>query len=72
MKNNFTFMDGLPVNRNFSLDLLKALSIFGVVFIHSSAILKGNIFVINFFSNMFRFSVPCFLIVWSFFLQILS
>lgn len=55
------------MSRNFSLDLLKALSIFGVVFIHSSEVIKGNIFVINFFSNIFRFSVPCFLIVWSFF-----
>lgn len=54
-------------SRNINLDLLKVISIFGVVFIHSAGMLGGNVEVQKFFSQIFRVAVPCFIIIWVFF-----
>lgn len=54
--------------RNTNADVLKSISIFGVVFIHGSSIL-GESDIMLFLRDMFRFTVPCFITLWSFFFE---
>jgi surface polysaccharide O-acyltransferase-like enzyme len=54
--------------RNINADLLKSISIFGVVYIHSSA-LFGEIDYLVFVREIFRFAVPCFIILWAYFFE---
>lgn len=56
------------MERNFNADLLKTISIFGVVFIHSAQIF-GEFKFIAFFNDAFRFAVPCFIILWAYFFE---
>lgn len=56
------------INRNINADLIKTISIFGVVYIHAYSIL-GEITGLHFFEDLFRFSVPCFIILWAFFFE---
>ncbi len=56
------------MGRNTNADLLKCISIFGVVFIHGAFILEETIFL-QYFRDMFRFSVPCFIILWAYFFE---
>jgi hypothetical protein len=55
-------------NRNFEVDLLKTISIIGVVFIHGSWLLCSSI-VNHILGNMFRFCVPVFIVMWAFFYE---
>ncbi|WP_282074640.1 acyltransferase family protein [Maribacter aquivivus] len=54
--------------RNINADVLKCMSIIGVVYIHSYAIL-GEVDSLIFLSDIFRFAVPCFIILWAYFLE---
>jgi surface polysaccharide O-acyltransferase-like enzyme len=54
------------MNRSISADLIKALSIFGVVFIHGSDLLGSSSSFQMYTSNFFRFCVPCFIIIWAY------
>lgn len=54
--------------RNTNADVLKSISIFGVVFIHGASIL-GEFDIMLFLRDMFRFAVPCFIILWAFFFE---
>jgi surface polysaccharide O-acyltransferase-like enzyme len=54
------------MSRNRNADLLKTISIFGVVYIHGSSLLGGGD-ILNFIRENFRFAVPCFIILWSYF-----
>lgn len=54
------------MNRSISADLLKSLSIFGVVFIHGSSLLGTNSHFVIYISSLFRFCVPCFIIIWAY------
>ena len=56
------------MQRNLNADILKSISIFGVVFIHASSIF-GEFDIMLFFRDMFRFAVPCFIILWAFFFE---
>ncbi|WP_460312838.1 acyltransferase family protein [Aliiglaciecola aliphaticivorans] len=55
--------------RNINIDLLRAISIFGVVWIHSNTLFIGSSDLTAMISEIFRFSVPVFIIVFSFFLE---
>jgi fucose 4-O-acetylase-like acetyltransferase len=57
------------MNRSISADLIKALSIFGVVFIHGSFLLGANSDFQQYTSDFFRFCVPCFIIIWAYFFE---
>lgn len=57
----------MPMIRNHSLDILKIISIFGVVFIHASKLFGGNVGITTIISEIFRIAVPCFIIVWAYF-----
>jgi surface polysaccharide O-acyltransferase-like enzyme len=54
------------MNRSISADLIKAVSIFGVVFIHGSSLLGTNSDFQTYVSDFFRFCVPCFIIIWAY------
>lgn len=54
--------------RNTNADVLKSISIFGVVFIHGALIL-GESDIMLFLRDMFRFTVPCFITLWAFFFE---
>lgn len=54
------------MTRSISVDLLKSLSIFGVVFIHGSFLFGTNSTFQIYTSNLFRFCVPCFIIIWAY------
>lgn len=58
------------MNRSISADLIKAFSIFGVVFIHGSGMLGYPSAFNDYISNFFRFCVPCFIILWAYFFEI--
>ena len=55
------------MNRYYTADLIKAISIIGVVFIHGSTILGAESSISLYLSWLSRISVPCFIIVWAFF-----
>ena len=57
------------INRNYSSDLLKAISIIGVVFIHGATLFGKNSDFVLHCANMFRFSVPCFIILWAYYFE---
>lgn len=54
------------MNRSISADLIKVVSIFGVVFIHGSGLFGSNSGFQLYTSNFFRFCVPCFIIIWAY------
>ncbi|SFR62209.1 acyltransferase family protein [Maribacter stanieri] len=56
------------MSRNINADTLKCMSIIGVVYIHSYPIL-GQEDSLIFLSDIFRFAVPCFIILWAYFLE---
>lgn len=55
--------------RSFSADILKAISIFGVVFIHGSFLLGGTSEFSTTIAWIFRFCVPAFIIMWAYFFE---
>ena len=57
------------MSRSISIDILKAASIFGVVFIHSSNLLGCESAVSEMFQSLFRFAVPCFVVIWAYFVE---
>jgi len=57
------------MKRYFTADLIKAISIIGVVFIHGSTIFGAESSVSLYLSWLSRISVPCFIIVWAFFFE---
>lgn len=57
------------MNRSISADLIKVLSIFGVVFIHGASLLGTNSDFQTYTSDFFRFCVPCFIIIWAYFFE---
>ena len=54
--------------RNTNADVLKSISIFGVVFIHGASIF-GESEIMLFLRDMFRFTVPCFITLWAYFFE---
>lgn len=56
-------------NRNVGVDYLKAISIFGVVYIHGACTFVKANFLTNTLSDFFRFCVPVFIIFWVYFLE---
>ncbi|WP_116126295.1 acyltransferase family protein [Lewinella sp. IMCC34183] len=52
-----------------SPDQIKAISIFGVVFIHASVLLGQDHLALGIARNLFRFDVPCFIMLWAFFFE---
>lgn len=57
------------MNRSLSADLIKTLSIFGVVFIHGSGLLGTKSDFQMYIASLFRFCVPCFIIIWAYFFE---
>jgi surface polysaccharide O-acyltransferase-like enzyme len=57
------------MKRSVSVDLIKSLSIFGVVFIHGSTLLDTPSSFQSYIGALFRFCVPCFIIIWAYFLE---
>lgn len=57
------------MNRSLSADLIKALSIFGVVFIHGTGLLGTESDFQIYAANLFRFCVPCFITIWAYFFE---
>ena len=57
-------------NRLFYIDVVKTISIIGVVYIHSSGILKESSLSNDFVKACFRFGVPCFVLFWAYFLEL--
>lgn len=56
-------------NRSYSTDLIKTISIIGVVFIHSATLFgKDSYFVVH-MANIFRFCVPCFIVLWAYYFE---
>lgn len=55
--------------RLISADLLKTVCIIGVVFIHGATTFGCGSEFVTVFQNLFRFAVPCFFIMWAFFLE---
>lgn len=56
-------------NRSFSIDFLKAVVIFGVVFIHGASCLGCGSEFSDFMRKIFRFGVPCFIVIWAYFVE---
>jgi len=56
------------MQRNINADLIKTISIFGVVFIHSAPIFR-ELNLIAFLRDAFRFAVPCFIMLWAYFFE---
>ncbi|WP_420828436.1 acyltransferase family protein [Maribacter zhoushanensis] len=54
--------------RNINGDLLKSISIFGVVYIHAYSLIDKTSILI-FIRDAYRFAVPCFIILWAYFLE---
>jgi peptidoglycan/LPS O-acetylase OafA/YrhL len=54
-------------NRNFPADLLKAIAIFGVVFVHGNGLFGCSSFFSEIMTWMFRIGVPCFIVLWAYF-----
>ncbi len=57
------------MNRLRSPDQIKAVAIFGVVFIHASILLGHDHLLLQVARNLFRFDVPCFFMLWAFFFE---
>jgi len=57
------------MNRSISADLIKCFSIFGVAFIHGSFILGCKSEIHTHLENLFRFCVPCFILIWAFYFE---
>ena len=57
------------MSRSISIDSIKALSIFGVVYIHASGLFDCSSVITTTLSQIFRFSVPFFIIIWAYFLE---
>lgn len=58
------------MKRNLNIDQLKGIAIFGVVWIHSAHLfIQGDLPVASAIRDIFRFSVPAFIIVWAFFFE---
>lgn len=55
--------------RNLNIDLLKSISIFGVVFIHGAHLLGCESDMTEIMGQLFRFAVPCFIVIWAMFLE---
>jgi hypothetical protein len=55
--------------RLLSADLLKAISIIGVVFIHGATMFGCKSMFSIYMSNIFRCGVPCFIIMWAYFFE---
>ncbi len=61
-----------PINkpsRSISADFIKAISIFGVVFIHGSYLLGCVSKISETILASFRFGVPCFILLWAYFFE---
>jgi len=56
-------------DRNINIDLLKSISIFGVVFIHGAHLFGCESDMTEIMRQLFRFAVPCFVIIWAMFLE---
>jgi surface polysaccharide O-acyltransferase-like enzyme len=56
-------------NRLLSADLLKTISIIGVVFIHGASVFGCASKFSTIIGNSFRFAVPCFIIIWAYFFE---
>jgi surface polysaccharide O-acyltransferase-like enzyme len=56
------------MERSLAADIIKTLSIFGVVFIHGSSF-ACNYEISNILTQAFRFCVPCFILIWAFLLE---
>jgi fucose 4-O-acetylase-like acetyltransferase len=57
------------INRDYSADLIKSISIIGVVFIHGATLFGENSNFVLHTSNIFRFCVPCFIILWAYYFE---
>jgi len=62
-------MQVIKINRSASADILKAISIFGVVYIHSIFSVPFSDISLNWISPIFRFCVPIFIMLWAFFAE---
>src|SRR6187402_786696 len=58
------------MNRSIAADLIKSISIFGVVFIHGSTLFGYASYLTEMLRSLFRFCVPCFMIVFAYFYEI--
>jgi surface polysaccharide O-acyltransferase-like enzyme len=58
------------ISRNLSTDLLKSISIFGVVLIHCLSFFESESYFNLYLSSLFRFCVPCFIVLWAFYFEI--
>jgi fucose 4-O-acetylase-like acetyltransferase len=57
------------IKRDYSADLIKSISIIGVVFIHGATLFGKNSNVVLHAANIFRFCVPCFIILWAYYFE---
>jgi hypothetical protein len=57
------------MNRSISADLIKAVSIFGVVFIHGANVLGASSSVSIYISRLVSICVPCFILIWAYFFE---
>lgn len=57
------------MQRSSSIDTFKAISIFGVVYIHSADLIGCNSEISDSFRSLFRFAVPFFIIIWAYFIE---
>src|SRR6187431_1122595 len=57
------------MNRSISADLIKSIAIFGVVFIHGSALFGSTSHFSEILCSLFRFGVPCFIIIFAYFFE---
>lgn len=57
------------MSRSLSPDVVKAAAIFGVVFIHSSTMLGCGSSVSEVFTQLFRFGVGSFILIWAYFFE---
>ncbi len=55
--------------RSISIDMLKAISIFGVVYIHSAGLMGCESDISEFCRRLFLFAVPCFIVTWAYFIE---
>lgn len=58
------------MNRHFAPDLLKAIAAIGVVYIHGAIIFGTTSIFQKSIEYLFKFAVPCFLIIWAYFYEI--
>jgi len=55
--------------RNASADILKVIAIYGVVFIHGAKLLAPNEYIETLMTQLFRYCVPVFIILWAYFFE---